>query len=258
MPFNSIAVITGGAGDIGQAICTKLAETHDHVVFVDINESKGEELSKSLDRGKFSFYRCDVTDQVQVGKMGEFIQTLGIVTTLVNNAGGTRIGSLQEMTPDVWKSETALNLEAAYLCFHAFEKSLKQARGKVINIASVNGFGSFGNPAYSAAKAGLIHFTKSIAVEYGKFGIRANAIAPGTVRTHAWDEKAAGNPQVFQETMKWYPLKRIIQPKDIANAAAFLINEEADAITGITLPVDSGLTAGQTQLAGTFSQSEYY
>jgi NAD(P)-dependent dehydrogenase (short-subunit alcohol dehydrogenase family) len=91
----------------------------------------------------------------------------------------------------------------------------------VINIASVNGMGVFGHPAYSAAKAGLLHFTKLVAVEYGKFGIRSNAVAPGTVRTQAWEARAAANPNVFEEARRWYPLQRVVDPEDVANAVGF-------------------------------------
>lgn len=138
------------------------------------------------------------------------------------------------------------------------EDALKQSQGSLINIASVNGMSVFGHPAYSAAKAGLIHLTKLIAVEYGKFGIRANAVAPGTVRTRAWEARAEVNPQVFEEAKHWYPLRRIVAPDDVANAVGFLASDQAAAISGVCLPVDCGLTAGQAPIAHTFSQSDHY
>jgi NAD(P)-dependent dehydrogenase (short-subunit alcohol dehydrogenase family) len=116
----------------------------------------------------------------------------------------------------------------------------------------------FGHPAYSAAKAGLLHFTRLVAVEYGKFGIRSNAVAPGTVRTQAWEVRAAANPNVFEEAKRWYALQRVVDPVDVANAVSFLASPLAAAITGVCLPVDCGLTAGQAELAHTFSQSEHY
>lgn len=103
---------------------------------------------------------------------------LGDVATLVNNAGAARAVSLHDTTAEIWRKDNALNLEAPFLCFRAFEDALKRTQGSVINITSVNGMAVFGHPAYSAAKAGLIHLTKLIAVEYGKFGIRSNAVAP--------------------------------------------------------------------------------
>ncbi len=90
----------------------------------------------------------------------------------------------------------------------------------MVNIASVNGMSVFGHPAYSAAKAGLLHFTRLVAVEYGKFGIRSNAVAPGTVNTQAWEARAAANPNVFEDARRWYPLQRVVDPKDVADAVA--------------------------------------
>jgi NAD(P)-dependent dehydrogenase (short-subunit alcohol dehydrogenase family) len=104
----------------------------------------------------------------------------------------------------------------------------------------------------------MLHFTKLVAVEYGKFGIRSNAIAPGTVRTQAWEARAAANPNVFEEARRWYPLQRVADPKDVANAVGFLASDQASAISGVCLPVDCGLTAGQAELARTFSQSADY
>jgi NAD(P)-dependent dehydrogenase (short-subunit alcohol dehydrogenase family) len=264
MNNRSIAVVTGGAGDIGRAIASRLAQMHDIVFLVDIDHTKLLKTLHEFKEGgshedKFMVCVCDITKEEEVAGMANTVSSHGHVRTLINNAGATRVGSLGEMTPTVWQQETSLNLNAAFFCFHAFEDSLKKTNGSVVNIVSVNGLSVFGNPAYSAAKAGLIHFTKSIAVEYGKFGLRANCVAPGTVRTGAWKEKAAVNPGIFDEAKKWYPLKRQIEPEDIAIAVAFLANNEmAGAITGICMPVDCGLMAGQEALARTFSKSENY
>lgn len=261
----SVAVVTGGAGDIGRAIACKLCETHDHVVLIDINETRAKEAVGLLLEAyghisKVEYFICDITDKAQVQRTAELVLEIGEVQTLVNNAGATRANSLHELElfPEVFTMELSINLEAAFLCFRAFVESLKRTRGSMINIASVNGLDVYGNPGYSAAKAGLIHFTKSVAVEYGQYAIRANAVAPGTVRTQAWDQRIANNPRLWDEAMEWYPLKHIIEPIDVANAVAFLAGPSAAAITGVCLPVDSGLTAGQTRIARTFAQSEHY
>lgn len=173
---------------------------------------------------------------------------------LVNNAGGAFDLSLQSLDLDNLRADLNLNLEAAISCFKALETDLKQG-GNVVNIASVNGLGVYGHPAYSAAKAGLIHFTRSLAVEYGQYGLRANSVAPGTVRTRAWEERARQNPNVFEEARRWYPLGRVVTPDDVANAVRFLASPAAKAITGVCLPVDCGLTAGPAPLPATFTQS---
>ncbi len=253
-----VAVVTGAAGDIGRAIASALAESHAKVVLIDIDPDALSNALSQLAGPAFIVKTCDVTDPQDLARLALEIAEFGDVATLVNNAGAARAVSLHDTTAEIWRSDNALNLEAPFLCFRAFEDALKRTQGAVINIASVNGMSVFGHPAYSAAKAGLIHLTKLIAVEYGKFGIRSNAVAPGTVRTQAWEARAVTNPQVFEEAKHWYPLQRIVKPEDVANAVAFLAGPQAAAISGVCLPVDCGLTAGQAPLARTFSQSNHY
>ncbi|WP_426124231.1 SDR family oxidoreductase [Pararhizobium sp. PWRC1-1] len=256
---SSVAIVTGAAGDIGQAITRRLGEDHDVVLMPDLDGEAVEKAAACLGNpDKFVALACDITDVASVSAMAARAAELGQVRTLVNNAGAARAVSLHDTTPEIWRMDNALNLEAAFLCFRAVEDALKQSQGSVINIASVNGTNVFGHPAYSAAKAGLLHLTKLIAVEYGKYGIRANAVSPGTVRTQAWEVRAAANPNVFEDVRRWYPLQRIANPDDVANAVGFLASPLASAITGVCLPVDCGLTAGQAELARTFSQSENY
>ncbi len=256
---SSVAIITGAAGDIGRAIARRLGQDHEVILLADIDGDAAAKVARDLGReDRFAAVACDVTEAASVEAMAESAARLGVVRTLVNNAGGARAASLHETTPETWRLDSALNFEAAFLCFRAVEEMLKKSRGSVINIASVNGIGVFGHPAYSAAKAGLLHLTRLVAVEYGKYGIRANAVAPGTVRTQAWETRATANPQVFEEAKRWYPLERIVNPEDVANAVHFLASPEASAITGVCLPVDCGLTAGQAALARTFSQSSHY
>lgn len=256
---SSVAIVTGAAGDIGRAIARRLGEDHDIVLMPDLDgEAVGRAAGGLGNPGKFIALACDITDVASVSAMAARAAELGTVRTLVNNAGAARAVSLHDTTPEIWRMDNALNLEAAFLCFRAVEDALKQSQGSVINIASVNGTNVFGHPAYSAAKAGLLHLTKLIAVEYGKYGIRANSVSPGTVRTQAWEVRAAANPNVFEDARRWYPLQRIANPDDVANAVGFLASPLALAITGVCLPVDCGLTAGQAELARTFSQSENY
>lgn len=264
----SIAVVTGGAGDIGRAIAARLCESHKHIVLMDINEVEARNAVDALneaakDKGQepsFSASICDVTDSESVLKAAQSITTSSDqqVCTLVNNAGGSWTRSMHTTTPESWRAHISLNLDSAYYCFRAFEDQLKQTQGSIINITSIDALVMCGEPAYSAAKAGLINFTKSLAVEYGKYGIRANAIAPGGVRTRQWEERIKNNPNVWDDAMQWYPLKRIILPEDVANAVAFLASDQAAAITGVCLPVDAGLLAGQTAVARSITQCGDY
>ena len=152
--------------------------------------------------------------------------------------------------PDSWQHEVNGNLNSAYYCAHAVLDGMKaNGGGSIVAIGSVNGLGALGDPAYSAAKAGMISLTKSLAVEYGRFNIRSNIVLPGTVRTPLWKIRAAKDPSVLETLRKWYPLGRIVDPEDVANAVAFLASDAAAAITGVALPVDCGLSAGNIVMA---------
>jgi NAD(P)-dependent dehydrogenase (short-subunit alcohol dehydrogenase family) len=253
----AVAVVTGAAGDIGLAIAARLAATH-KIIAVDIDANAlNRAVARLSEKGAESVaYVCDLTHPDAIVACAADASRHGAVETLVNNAGAAASLTLHQMTAETLTKDLALNLEAALNCFKAFEPALiDSASGNVVNIASVNGLATFGHPAYSAAKAGLIHATKAIAVEYGRYGLRANAVAPGTVRTQAWKARQADNPNVFAEALTWYPLKSLPEPDDIAAAVSFLVSPAARCITGICLPVDSGLTAGSSALPRTFTQS---
>ena len=117
-------------------------------------------------------------------------------------------------------------------------------RGVIVTIGSINSTGYYGGEAYSAGKAGLINLTQSLAVRYGPHGVRANMVMPGSIRTSVQEDRQALDPSFFERLERWYPLGRIGEPGDIAQAVAFLASDAADWITGAVLPVDGGLTAG--------------
>lgn len=252
-----VAIVTGAAGDIGRAICARLGKDHDLVILADLDLSAAEKAAKDLGAG-FVAKALDVTDPANCERFALEIKALGSLTTLVNNAGAAKGESLHATTLEGWRADMALNLDGIFYLFRALSDQLRASHGSITNITSVNGIGVFGHPAYSAAKAGMIHLTKLIAVEYGKYGIRANAVAPGTVRTQAWEARAAANPNVFTEAAQHYALGRIARCEDIAEAVGFLASPLAQAITGVTLPVDCGLTTGIPALARTFTQSPDY
>jgi meso-butanediol dehydrogenase/(S,S)-butanediol dehydrogenase/diacetyl reductase len=148
-----------------------------------------------------------------------------------------------------WDRDVAVVLKSVFLCSRAVLPSMMDRHsGSIVNIASVNGISALGNEAYSAAKAGVINLTQGIAVRYGAHGVRCNAIAPGTIRTPIWQERIGRDPAVFQRLVKWYPLGRVGEPDDVANATMFLASDEASWITGIVLRVDGGLLAGSSRM----------
>jgi NAD(P)-dependent dehydrogenase (short-subunit alcohol dehydrogenase family) len=119
----------------------------------------------------------------------------------------------------------------------------------IVNIASVNGLAFFANEPYSAAKAGVINLTRSMATRYGRHGIRVVAVAPGTIRTPIWQERVDKEPAIFERLLRWYPLRRVGEPEDVAAAAAFLASADAAWITGEVLRVDGGLLSGNERMA---------
>lgn len=252
-----LALVTGGAGDIGRAIARRLKSDHDLVLVADRDVAAAQAAASALGAG-FLAVHLDVTDPESCAAAAAEAAKHGQVATLVNNAGAAQALSLQSTSVANWQADRSLNLDAAFYVFQAVADQLKATQGSVINIVSVNGMAVYGHPAYAAAKAGMIHLTRLIAVEYGRFGIRANSVAPGTVRTQAWEVRAAQNPNVFKEAAAHYPLGRIVRPEDVAEAVGFLASPLAAAITGTCLPVDCGLTAGTPALAHTFTQSADY
>ena len=170
---------------------------------------------------------------------------LGPVDILVNNAGGSAHRTFARTDPAGWRQNINVNLDSAYYCARAVIPGMLAKRsGVIINISSVNGLSALGDPAYSAAKAAMISLTRSLAQEYGPYGVRANIVLPGTIHTPVWEKRAAKDPKVLETLRRWYPLGRIVEPVDIARAAGFLASDAASAITGVALPVDCGLTSG--------------
>ena len=147
---------------------------------------------------------------------------LGPIDILVNNAGGSAHRTLARTDPAGWRQNIEGNLDNAYYCAHAVIPGMLAKRsGVIINIGSVNGLSALGDPAYSAAKAAMISLTRSLAQEYGPYGVRANIVLPGTVRTPLWEKRAAKDPQVLETLRRWYPLGRVVEPVDIAQSRRF-------------------------------------
>lgn len=255
-----IAIVTGAAGDIGRAIAVRLIKDGYRTALADIDPKAAEAAREIVDpSGENAFtVIADVTNRASSDAMVEEAASRGPVSLLVTNAGAAGDLSSQSMTDAMWQRDIDLNLTAHMVGFKSAQKALIENKGSHIAIASVNGIGFYGHPAYSAAKAGLIHLVHMLAAEFGRYGVRVNAVAPGTVKTQAWQDRAAINPNVFEDARRWYPLQRIAEPGDVANAVAFLASGEAAAITGVCLPVDCGLTAGLPALAHTFTQSDDY
>ena len=251
------AFVTGAGGDIGGAIADTLASRGWGVACADIDRARAEARAAAVraEGGTARAIEVDVTDERSVAAAVRAALALGDVGALVNNAGRAFGPSMRTMDYATWRRDLALNLDGAFLCTSALQDHLlARGGGSIVNIGSINGIGAYGHPAYSAAKAGLLHLTRCLAVEYGPGNLRVNAVAPGTVRTRAWEQRLADNPAVFDEVAGWYPLGRVATPLDVARAVAFLLSEDAAYITGAVLPVDGGIGAGLPALPAAITQ----
>lgn len=259
---NKTAMITGAGHGIGSAIADKLAAEGAAIAVLEINAETGAAKAKEIEAagGQAHFIEADITDLTQVeAAVAEATAFLGEVDVLVNNAAYSFAGSLDDIDADIWIREIDVNLNGPYHCIRAVLPAMKARRaGAIVNIASVNGIRYFGSPAYSAAKAAVLNLTQAVASEYGAYGIRCNAVLPGSVRTDAvsWRMRLEKDPQVFEKLAKWYPLGRVAEPRDVAKAVAYLGSDDSDYITGIGLTVDGGLTAGMNVMVQEFVLEE--
>ena len=248
-----MALITGGGSGIGQAIARRFAAEGAGVAVVDLVAARARETVRliELDQGQAFAIQADVSRSADVRRMAaEAIRALGQVDVLVNNAAIPSQDGLVNVDEDNWDLSLAVTLKSQFLCCKALLPGMiERGSGSIVNISSVNGLMGLGDEPYSAAKAGVINLTQNLAVAYGPRGVRANVICPGTVRTPIWDERLRKNPRVFDELAPWYPLGRVAEPEDVANAALFLASDEAAFVTGATLLVDGGLMAGSYRMA---------
>jgi 3-oxoacyl-[acyl-carrier protein] reductase len=238
-----VALVTGGAQGIGKAVALTLARHGADVIVADVNLEKARETAKEVEAAGRSAMavNVDVTrlsdvEQMVESAMGHF----GKVDILINNAGIARDKLILRMTEEDWDAVLDVNLKGTFNCTKAIIKHMsKQRSGKIVNIASVVGeMGNAGQANYSASKAGVIGFTKTIAREFAQRGINVNAIAPGYIQTPMTEvlpEKAK------EELKRMIPMERLGQPEDVAQAVLFLVSEASSYVTGQVLNVNGGI-----------------
>src|SRR5437588_54607 len=243
-----VVVITGAGSGIGRVMAGRFAAEGAKVGVVDWHADRAQAVASGL-AGALAV-TADVSSGSEVASMLAAVSSgLGAVDVLVNNAAIADGDDVLEIDEATWEKDVDVVLKSVFLCSKAVLPSMiERRRGVIVNITSVNALSALGNEAYSAAKAGVINLTQGIAVRYGAFGVRCNAIAPGTIRTPIWQERVDRDPSVFERLVKWYPLGRVGEPDDIANAAMFLASDEAAWITGTVLTVDGGLMAGNYRM----------
>jgi 2-hydroxycyclohexanecarboxyl-CoA dehydrogenase len=244
------AIVTGGGGGIGRAICARLGEAGARVGVFDLDKGAGERTVAALAaKGAFAkAYEVDITDHAAVTRAVEaFERDVGPTDVLVNNAGWDKFAYFLTTEPDLWRKIIAINLEGPINLHHAVLKSMQARRaGRVVNIASDAGrVGSSMEAVYSGAKGGIIAFTKTMAREMARSGVTLNVVCPGPTETPLLAALTGAGDQgakVHEGLKRAIPLGRLGQPEDIAGIVAFLASDEAAYITGQVISVSGGLT----------------
>jgi meso-butanediol dehydrogenase/(S,S)-butanediol dehydrogenase/diacetyl reductase len=248
-----VAIVTGGGSGIGRAIVLRFADAGARVAVVDVAADRVAAVTAEVlaAGGQALPIVADLaTIDAAAQVVATTVATWSAIDVLVNCAAISEGTGIVDLDPAVWDRNMAIDLRAPFLLMRAAIPHMVAARrGAIVNISSVNGLLAFGEYPYSAAKAGLLSLTQNAAVEFGPAGIRVNAICPGTVRTPIWNARLAVAPDIFERLAPWYPLGRIAEPEEIASTALFLASDEASFVTGATLVVDGGLTAGMSRMS---------
>jgi 3-oxoacyl-[acyl-carrier protein] reductase len=243
-----VAVVTGAARGIGAATAVRLAAEGRAVAVIDLDEAACKETVEKITAagGRAIAVGCDVSDEAQVeAAVARVAQELGAPVILVNNAGVLRDNLLFKMSVSDWDTVMNVHLRGAFLMSRACQKHMVDAQwGRIVNLSSSSALGNRGQANYAAAKAGLQGFTKTLAKELGKFGITANAVAPGFIVTDMTKTTAERVGMGFEDfkaaAASQIPVQRVGEPDDIANAIAFFTGEAAGFVSGQVLYVAGG------------------
>ncbi len=249
---DQVALITGAGSGMGRATAALFAREGAKVVVVDIDEAGGEETVTQIraESGEAIFVRTDVARAADAEAMiQQTIDTYGRLDILHNNAGVVAVKFLEDMSEEEWDWLMGVNLKAIFLAVkYAVPHMKAQGSGCIINTGSTSSFeGQYMTPAYVASKGGVVQLTKTLALDYAQYKIRVNAVCPGTVdtplvRQHL--EKSPDPVRAAEIEKKLIPLKRFLQPEEIAHAVLYLASDQAGGVTGSALVIDGGTLAG--------------
>lgn len=241
---DKVAIVTGAASGNGRGIALRLAEEGARVVVIDVNVAGAQETAAMIETtgSKALVIKADVGRREQLEAMvATTLDHFGRVDILVNNAGVESMKPFLDLPEAEWDRVMAINLKGPFLCSQAVGKVMAQAGGgKIVNIASIcSNVALTGEAHYIASKGGLLMLTKAMAVDLAQFNINVNAVGPGVIET-GMTVNSLNNPARVEMFLNHIPLKRIGQPRDVANAVLFLVSDEADYVTGTILYVDGG------------------
>jgi 3-oxoacyl-[acyl-carrier protein] reductase len=243
-----VAIVTGAARGIGAAIAHRLAADGMAVAVVDLDEQRSARTTNAIieNGGRAIAVGADIADEKSAeNAVQRTVAELGPVTVLINNAGIIRDNLIFKMSTDDWDAVMNVHLRGAFLMTRAAQIHMTQEKwGRIVNLSSTSALGNRGQANYAAAKAGLVGFTRTVALELGKFGVTANAIAPGYVETEMTQASAARQGINYEDwklaAARDIPVGRIGQPEDVAAVASFLCRPEASYVSGQVIFVNGG------------------
>lgn len=238
-----VVLVTGAGRGMGKAMAQRLADEGAKVAVTDIDEKSAVETAGELDGA--SGFRLDITDAAEVATtVAEIATALGPIDALVNNAGWDKLSPFLDTDEDLWDRVIDINLRGPIRMTKAVLPAMVERRsGRVVNISSDAGrVGSTGEAVYSACKAGIIGFSKTIAREMARYGITVNTICPGPTATPLLDSMVGEHEKLIESLKRGIPLGRLGEPDDVAGVVAFMVSDDAGFITGQTLSVSGGLT----------------
>jgi NAD(P)-dependent dehydrogenase (short-subunit alcohol dehydrogenase family) len=249
--INKVAIVTGGGSGIGKATALELASQGAAVVIANRNAQAGEQAVKEITDagGKATFIQTDVSNEAQVKHLVEqTVKTYGRLDLAFNNAGVEQPPMpLPEQTEALYHQVMDINVKGVWLCCkYQIPAMLAHGGGSIVNTSSFSGTIAFATiPLYVASKHAVVGLTKSVALEYAKNNIRVNAILPGSVEdTGTFERSFGGNQATIDWAKSIHPIGRLATPKEIANAAVFLLSDQASFVTGHAMLIDGGYTAG--------------
>ena len=245
-----VAFVTGAASGIGAACALRFAEEGAALAGMDLNKAAGGDWDAAVSLAPAAHF--EIGDVREEGRIQEIVaavkERLGRIDVLVNSAGVAGGGLVHMLEQKDWDFVLDVNLKGTYLVSkHVLPVMLAQASGSIVNIASVEGIEGFlGGSSYNASKGGVVLLTKNMAIDYARAGVRVNVICPGFIDTPMFRAVILNGPAaaIAPKIMDAHQLGRFGKPVEIANAALFLASDEASFVTGVTLPVDGGYTAG--------------
>ena len=240
-----VAMVTGAGGGIGAATAKRLSVEGARVCVIDLTEDGVAATAESIRRagGEALGLRGDVSQKTEVGGIVErILQEFGRLDILINNAGINRDAMVAKMTEGEWDAVLDVNLKGSFLCAQAVMAPMREQKdGRIVNTASIAALGNIGQANYSASKGGIISLTRTLALEWARYGIRVNCVSPGGTETRM---TAGIPPEILERLMKQVPMQRMAKPEEIAAVHAFLASDDASFITGQVIYVDGGTSVG--------------